>query len=325
MTNELITVKADVAVEKLPKELPVLITEASPQARFAWEEFFAGEIRNAHTRRAYERAARSFLSWCQKRGLSLTTITPGDVGRYLDGLDLAAPSKKVELAALRKFFDRLTVRHAVVLNPAGSVRAERYTVVEGKTAEISTKDARKLLDSIDTESVVGLRDRALLGVLIYTAARVGAVARLRLQDLHDDEGAMSFRFSEKGGKAREIPVRHDLGRILKDYLKAANLGGAEGEEPLFRTAKRLTSELSSHGVTDNDIRRMLKRRLKDAGLSLRFSPHSFRVATVTDLLEQGTPLEDVQHLAGHSDPRTTRLYDRRKRKITRNIVEKISI
>jgi site-specific recombinase XerD len=74
-----------------------------------------------------------------------------------------------------------------------------------------------------------------------------------------------------------------------------------------------------------DICRMVKRRLKVAGLSVNLSPHSFRVTTITDLLEQGIPLEDVQHLAGHADPRTTRLYDRRQKKITRNIVERISI
>ena len=78
-------------------------------------------------------------------------------------------------------------------------------------------------------------------------------------------------------------------------------------------------------MTGIDICRMMKRRLKAAGLPGHFSPHSFRVATVTDLLEQNTPLEDVQYLAGHSDPRTTRIYDRRRRKVTRNIVERISI
>jgi integrase/recombinase XerD len=75
----------------------------------------------------------------------------------------------------------------------------------------------------------------------------------------------------------------------------------------------------------NDVCRMMKRRLIDAGLPEHLSPHSFRVTTITDLLEQGVPLEDVQRLAGHSDPRTTRLYDRRDRKITRNVVERISV
>lgn len=74
-----------------------------------------------------------------------------------------------------------------------------------------------------------------------------------------------------------------------------------------------------------DLCRMMKRRLKAAGLSDQFSPHSFRVATVTDLLEQNVPLEDVQHLTGHADPRTTWLYDCRRRRVTRNVVERISI
>jgi integrase/recombinase XerD len=78
-------------------------------------------------------------------------------------------------------------------------------------------------------------------------------------------------------------------------------------------------------MTGVDLCRMVKRRLKDAGFPLRLSPHSFRVTTMTDLLDQGVPLEDVQHLAGHADPRTTRLYDRRQKRVTRNTVERISI
>jgi integrase/recombinase XerD len=84
--------------------------------------------------------------------------------------------------------------------------------------------------------------------------------------------------------------------------------------------------LSGKRIHVNDICRMMKRRLKDIGLPLLYSPHSFRVTTITDLLEQGVPLEDVQQrLAGHADPRTTRLYNRRERKVSRNIVEMISV
>ena len=95
--------------------------------------------------------------------------------------------------------------------------------------------------------------------------------------------------------------------------------------PLFRTTIRRTKTLTQNGMTTGDISRMVKRRLADAGLSRAFSPHSFRVCTVTDLLHQGVPLADVQMLAGHADPRTTRLYDRRHRQVTRNIVERISV
>ena len=79
------------------------------------------------------------------------------------------------------------------------------------------------------------------------------------------------------------------------------------------------------GMTANDMSRMVKRRTKAAGLPNRYSPHSFRVTVITDLLNQGISLGEVQNLAGHADPRTTRLYDRRDRMVTRNLVERISI
>jgi site-specific recombinase XerD len=302
---------------------PAIVVSAGAGAEFAWDEFFKGQLANAHTRKNYVHAVRHFLAWCDRpdRQIPLARITPGQVGDYLAGLELATPTKKLRLAALRKFFDVLVVRHVVILNPAASVRAERYSTVEGKTPEIGTKQARDLLKSIDVSNLVGLRDRAILAVLIYTAARVGAVAKLTMKSLKHDGTQYSLRFSEKGGKAREIPVRHDLEQLLLGYIAAAGIT----EGPLFRTAFRRTRQLTTKAMSGIDICRMMKRRLKAAGLPGQFSPHSFRVATVTDLLEQNVPLEDVQHLAGHADPRTTRLYDRRRRKVTRNIVERISI
>jgi site-specific recombinase XerD len=261
---------------------PAIVTAAGGGAEFAWDEFLKGQLANAH-------AVRHFLDWCDHpdRQIPLVRITPGDVGDYLASLPVATPTKKLRLAALRKFFDVLVVRHAVVLNPAASVRAERYTMVEGKTPEISAKQARKLLESVDVTNLVGIRDRAIIAVLIYTAARVGAVAKLTFKSLKHDGTQYSLRFSEKGGKSREIPVRHDLQQLLRDYLDAANIT----EGPLFRTAFRRTKQLTTKAISGIDICRMMKRRLKAAGLPEQFSPHSFRVATVTDLLEQNVPLD----------------------------------
>jgi integrase len=210
-----------------------------------------------------------------------------------------------------------------VLNPAASVRGERYQVIEGKTPEISVEQARRLLSAIDISHLVGLRDRAIVAVLIYTAARVGAVAKLQRRHFSDTGEQYCLQFTDKGGKAREIPVRHDLQGFISQYLDAA--GPAPSDTPLFRTAIRRTGQLTENGMTAGDMGRMVKRRMRDAGLPARLSPHSFRVTTITDLLDQGVPLEDVQYLAGHADPRTTRLYDRRKKRVTRNIVERISI
>lgn len=309
-------------------ELPEIIHRAGSAAVFAAEEFFFGTIRNAHTRRAYLHAVRKFLAWAEKHGGGeLVRITPKDVGLYLDGLrqKTSIATCKQHLAALRHFFDGMVTRHAIVLDPALSVRGDRYAVMEGKTPEITIDQARKLLASIHTSDIVGLRDRALLAILIYTASRAGAVAKLRRTDFYHAGDQWMLHFEEKGGKSREIPVRHDLEKIIGEYIDAADLRDTPKDTPLFQSAVRREKKLSGTVMHANDICRMMKRRLKDAGLPPRLSPHSFRVTTITDLLEQGVPLEDVQRLAGHADPRTTRLYDRRDKKVTRNVVERISV
>jgi integrase len=183
-----------------------------------------------------------------------------------------------------------------------------------------------LFQSVDTGNVVGLRDRAVLGVLAYTGARIGAVAKLRLCDYRDLGEQRMLRFKEKGGKDREIPVRHDLAAWLNEYLAAAGIAqDSKSKAPLFRAADGKRKRLTLSSYSPHSMRQMMKRRLADAGLPDLFSPHSFRVTVVTDLLSQNVPLEDVQYLAGHASPTTTRVYDRRRRKVTRNIVERISI
>jgi integrase len=172
---------------------------------------------------------------------------------------------------------------------------------------------------------VGLRDRAVIAVLIFTAAPVGAVSKLRLKHFEHDGSQWTLRFEEKGGKSREIPVRHDLQGLILAYRAVASLESEPRDSPLFRTATGRTRTLTMNRITAIDICRMVKRRLKDAGLPSRLSPHSFRVMTITDLLERSSKIGEVQYLAGHADSRTTALYDRRKKRVTRNIVERISV
>jgi integrase/recombinase XerD len=324
-SQELTVIEAPVPTLANVPCAPKIILNAGAAACFAWEEFFAASIRNHHTRTAYALAVRRFFEWIAPSGLRIDEITPGMVGTYLSQHPGSVPTRKLHLAALRALFDLLVVRHVMILNPANSVRGERYEVVEGKTPEISIQQARELLGSIKTDNLVGLRDRAIIGVLIYTAARAGAVAKLQLRHFAFDGVQWTFRFEEKGGKSREIPVRHDLQQFILDYLAAAGVDELSRNVPLFRSAERRTGRLTANAMSNIDICRIVKRRLSDAGLPGIFSPHSFRVTTVTDLLTQGVPLEDVQHLAGHADPRTTRLYDRRQKRVSRNIVERISV
>jgi site-specific recombinase XerD len=270
-------------------------------------------------------AVKRFLAWAEGQGVELPAITPGMIGQYLVCLGGSAAKRNLALAALRGFFDRLVQRHVVILNPAASVKGVKDQVIQGKTPEITIEQARTLLASIDTGDVVGLRDRAILATLAYTACRAGAVAKLRLGDFQHDGGQYVLRFQEKGGKSREIPVRHDLEGFILGYVAAAGLAAEAKDSPLFRASNGRTKRLGGGPMSSKTICELVKRRLKDAGLPLRLSPHSFRVTAITDLLSQGIPLEDVQYLAGHSEPRTTGLYDRRQKRVTRNIVERISI
>jgi len=327
MTNELVkTSSASVpAFTGQPAALPALVERAGAAGRFAWDEFFYAEHHNPHTQAAYMRAVKAFLAWVEGLGVELPAVTPGMVGQYLVALGGSVAKRNLHLSALRGFFDRLVNRHVVVLNPAATVKGVKETVVEGKTPEITVDQARTLLASVDTSSLMGLRDRAILATLAYTACRAGAVAKLRLGDLQFDGVQFVLRFQEKGGKSREIPVRHDLEGFIRAYIEAAGISGDGKDTPLYRASNGRSGLLTGRAMDSRVVCDLVKRRLRDAGLPSRLSPHSFRVAAITDLLTQGVPLEDVQYLAGHAEPRTTGLYDRRQKKVTRNIVERISI
>jgi integrase/recombinase XerD len=336
MTTEIIKYqKAELGLEIATAQMPAAVVDAGAAAQYAWEEFFEGELQNKNTKIAYMYAVRKFLEFCD--GLPLAQIRPGHVSRYINTLvdrksepDKTTPvsvsTKKLHLAAIRHFFDLQVMRHAVVLNPAASVRGEKLKIVEGRTVPISTMQVRTLLRSIDRSDVIGQRDFTIIAMLAFTLARVGAVAELRVKDYYDGGEQWYLHFGEKGGKSREIPVRHDLCEYLNEYFIVAEINREDGDTPLFRSSVRgRGNTLTMNGMSENNMWRMIKRRLKEADLPYRMTPHSFRAGMATHLLEQGVPIEEVQYLLGHADPRTTKIYDHRKRKVTRNIVERIAI
>src|SRR4051794_9177246 len=260
---------------------PLIVTESGKAAAFAYAEFFGAAIESPHTYRAYRHAVDQFLAWCAARDVALTAISPALLGGYLRELSGSKPTKKLHLSALRRFFDQLVLRHVLVLNPAASVRAPKHSVVEGKTPALAVEQARRLLASINTTHVVGLRDRAIIAALIYTAARVGAGAKLRVQDYYADGTQWWFHLDEKGGKARTIPARHDVETFIEAYVASVGMEKDPDNTPLFRSTVRRTKVLTSRALTPNDIYRMVKRRLQAAGLPSRhFSCHSFRATAI---------------------------------------------
>src|SRR3954452_15561289 len=195
--------QAEVALDqRVPNVVPALIANLGDPAAWRYVEFFTANIRNPHPRRAYARACSRFFGWREDRGLTLATIRPHDVGTYIEQLQqqVSAPSVKQQLAAIRMMFDWLGTGQIVPHNPASAVRGPKHVVKIGKTPVLEAKAWRKLLNSIPTESVRDLRDRALIATLTYSFARISAALKMKVEDLQPRGAGWSIRLHEKGGK-----------------------------------------------------------------------------------------------------------------------------
>lgn len=306
--------------------VPALIGEAGDQAARRFLEFFTANIRNPNTRAAYAQAVARFLSWAEDRGLSLRSIEPVAVAAYVEQLQAthAAPSVKQHLAAVRMLFDWLVTGQVVPVNPAASVRGPKHVVKKGKTHVLSAEDARTLLDSIDTSTTVGLRDRALIAIMVYSFARISAVLGMRVEDYYQNGKRWWIRLHEKGGKFHEVPVHHTAEAYLDAYIQAAGIAG-DAKGPLFRSATGRTGKLTERPLRRNNALDMVKRRVLAAGLPRRVCNHTFRATGITAYLKAGGTIEKAQQIAAHESPKTTKLYDRTTDQISLDEIERIVI
>jgi site-specific recombinase XerD len=255
----------------------------------------------------------------------LYEIQPIIVAGYIEDLSTAyaAPTVKQHLAAIRMLFDWLVVGHIIETNPAGSVRGPKHVIKRGKTPVLTAEEARHLLDSIDIEAVGGLRDRALIGLMVYSFARVSATVSMQVEDYFQEGKRSWFRFHEKGGKEHVVPAHHNAQAYLDGYIQAARIGD-DKKSPLFRTINR-RARITARGMTRNAALRMVKRRAKAAGLPEGICCHTFRATGITAYLENGGTIENAQAIAAHESPRTTKLYDRTSDEITLDEIERILI
>ena len=263
--------------------------------------------------------------WCEAQKFTeLVDIEPLHVAAYIEtlGQRLAKPSVKQHLAAIRMLFDWLVVGQVVATNPAAPVRGPKYTVKKGKTPVLTGEEARQLIDSIDTSSVVGLRDRALIGTMVYTFGRVGAVTKMRVEDYYTQGRRGWVRLHEKGGKRHEMPCHHNLETYLDEYMAAAGLRD-EPKSHLFRTVPRRSKWPTGNPVTQPDVFRMIRRRALAAGIGTQIGNHTFRATGITQYLKNGGRREIAQQMAAHESPRTTALYDRRDDEVAVDEVERI--
>jgi integrase/recombinase XerD len=303
---------------------PAIFAECPQSSRSFWE-FFTARIPNDNTRKAYFTAVNRFAGWCDQHHLDLRQLEPILIAAYIKELQitLSAPSVKQHLAAIRMLFNYLVLGQIIAMNPAASVRGPKYVVTKGKTPVLSAEEARELIDSVETDTLKGLRDRALIATMAYTFARVGAVISMRGEDYFRQGKRWWFRLHEKGGKRHEVPAHHKAEAHVDAWIEAAGLADWP-KLPFFRTFGR-DRTLTINAMHENDVLRMIKKRAAAVGLPTTIGCHTFRATGITAYLENGGTIEKAQQIAAHASPRTTKLYDRTSDTITLDEVERIGI
>ena len=207
-------------------------------------------------------------------------------------------------------------------NSATSVQRPKHVVRVGRTPVLSDDEARRLLESISIDKIPGLRDRALIGCMLYTFGRVGAVIAMDVEDYRLSNHQRMFLLHEKGGKEHQVPAHHRLIEYLGEYMDATGLWHSP-KSPLFQSVDITKSRLKGTRMNRQIVFQMVRRRARRAGLPNTINCHSFRATGITNYLSNGGSLEDARAIAAHESSQTTRLYDRTGDSITLDEIERI--
>ncbi len=310
-----------------PHSLPAVIETSGEKTVLRFIDFFTSNIRNPNTRKAYAKNVAAFMAWCEVRGVSeVSQIQPLHVAGFIEKLaqSKSAPTAKQHLAAIRMLFDWLILGQVVSQNPAHAVRGPKHVVKRGKTPVLSADEARQLLDAIDITKPVGLRDRALIGLMVYSFARIGAALAMKVEDVFVQRNRLWVRLHEKGGKRHEMPCHHNLEDYLRDYIAGANLSD-DPKGPLFRTIGRKDKKLSRSALPQSNAHSMIRRKARLASIETKIGNHTFRATGITAYLTNGGMLEKAATMANHASIKTTQLYDRRSDDVTLDEIERILI
>lgn len=294
------------------------------EARDAW----LTRSPSSKTRENYGRDLSQFLMFvgAEPNALEiLTVIRPSHVAAWRDHLaekGLCNSSILRKMTVLRSLFSYLQTFGYMGANPAHSDFVQAPAVPrDGKTVGLSTTDCRRLLDAPDPETPAGVRDRAILAVLAYSACRVGELARLRVRDYRDHSGHKVLEVLGKGGKERRIPLNPHAFERVNEWILAADLSD-DPAGPLFRATATARGKgrdgFRCKPLTIRAIQALMKRYSRSLGLDAAVTVHSLRVTALTTARERGADIIDLQEFAGHSDPRTTLSYIRTRDRLSQS-------
>lgn len=280
----------------------------------AYSEFFALNI-NANTNDAYANGLKLFFEHCEKIGISdvldIEPIHVQDFNVTILGAGYGTASLRQYLSAIRMFFDSCVVRGVLSVNPAKAVKLPRSSTGTGKTPVIVSDQVRQILDSIPRMREIDLRDRALIGLMVYSFFRISAALSLKVRDYELRGNQRWLIGEEKGSKRHEMPVHPDLENMMDEYL--IETGVIKSPNALiFQSCIGRNGKLTGKPFDRNSSWRMVRKRALAAGIQREIGNHSFRATGITTYLNNGGSLEDARIMANHSNSTTTKLYDRTK-------------
>lgn len=322
--------------ESLDGWLPDVLHLTHPRAPELTRDFLE-KRHNLHTRGAYLRILKAFLQWAERTELqSLAQLTTADVSNYVKGLqrsshkarkDLSPRTRAQVLACMRGYFDALVRGGALPSNPAASVENYRLEVRIGHAKPLTGGNMGRLLDSIDTSTLKGLQDRAVIALMAFSCARVGAVIKMKLGSVSERDGRLHLELEEKRDSKHYVPCHPELERYLRAFMERATVVAEDCEKNpggwLFRRWDKRRNILTSRPFTHMICYRMVKGYAAKIGLA-EVTNHSFRATGITTFLGAGGSLDDARRLANHASVNTTKLYDHRTQAVSSKDVERIS-
>lgn len=299
-------------VHPLVASMPMILHRGGEDMARCAVEFFEARLRNGNTIDAYRRGLSQFFEWVERQGIrELGDIQTLDVAAYIKQHPLAPPTVNMHLSAIRGFFRWFVEEGKLDSDPAKAVRRLKNVVERGKTPAISKEEAHRLLASLPLNHVIEFRDRAIMGVLLYSWARISATLDMNGRDFYLDQGHWWISFTDKGSKKRHLPLNRTAARYLREYLKRAGIRD-EPDAPLFRPTDGKGEVTPDGRLERTNVRRRIKNWARLAGIDpKKVSCHGLRATGITCFLESGGSLDRAQKIAGHRDSRTTQLYDRR--------------
>jgi site-specific recombinase XerD len=333
--------------------IPQIVRRAGERVRRRWVEFFTAELTNDNTRMAYATAANEFFDWLERlqefggQDGDLFKVATEHVATYREWLVKSpVPVKmkngqviekarsvttvKLKMSAIRSLFRWLKEGGILAEDPAASVRAPKHSVQIGKTPVLAGSEAALILDKITLElekkpdDVVALRDRALIGIMTFTLARVSAAVGMTVGDVFLQGKRYHVRLREKGGKHHVMPLHHEAEEYVLAYVDAAGVRD-QPLSPLFRAFEAKDQAMSRRPLSRVKAWEMVQRRAKAAGIRTKVGNHTFRATGITTFLENGGAIEKAREMAAHASIRTTQLYDRRSKAVKMDDVVLINL